>query len=156
MQHAFSLLELIIVIAIIAILAAVAAPRIGSAGVATRIDAFESRLASEVASIGESARAAGSSRSIVFDTDTESMLAYEGSTGVRGDPLRTIGFGESPYSVDITGWSESGAGYVTVDGFGIYSKGFKVNVAVDDLIRVVTIRVPSPDAEAAPVGGGGG
>lgn len=146
MRHAFSLFELLLVIAIIAILAAVAAPRIGSANVGARITAFSARAETEVLFAQQSARDSGVSRSIVIDTDAETMSVYTGSGGATGTLLRSIEFGASPYSVDIDAWTGEDPGFVVVDAYGVFSNAMKIRFFADGVPGVASIDVPSTAA----------
>ncbi len=156
MRHAFSLIELVMVVAIIAVLAAVAAPRIASANAGARIEAVESRLTSESLAASESARATGTSRSIVIDADSDRFLVYGGHAGAVGSPLSVVDFGASPYSADITGWSQGAKGHVPIDGYGIFPLGIKVSVTIGGVSRTLTLDLPSLDSDASRVSAEGG
>jgi prepilin-type N-terminal cleavage/methylation domain-containing protein len=160
MRHAFTLFELVITLVIVGIVAAIAAPRITSANEGTRIEAAESRIASEMLAASESARANGSSRSVLLDADKDQFIVYEGANGPSGSTILTINLGASPYRIDVTSTSiPSTPGYLVVDGYGIFDRNLKFIAAADSISKTITIHVPSEVVEGASglgSGGGGG
>lgn len=143
MQRAFSLIEIVLVVVIVGIVAAVAIPRIGSAQAGTRIESADKRMRSEFVAVGELARANGRSHTVQISLPDSQIRVYEGTPPSLGPQVRTVSMAEQPYAVRFVSTTISDPnGYITVDGYGMYSANARVRIETSGIDRVVDLKAP--------------
>ncbi|MCC5822591.1 MAG: type II secretion system protein [Planctomycetes bacterium] len=159
MRRGFSLIELVLVIIVIGMVAAIAVPRVSSGQSGKRLSAAEKRLVTEFESVSDLARAKGRTHTIQIHLSQSEFRVYEGSPGSLGPLVRTVPMSRSPYEVrfETTNITHP-QGYLTVDGFGMYSANARVRIAAGSMTRTVDLVGPVMTSlkEAEESGGGGG
>ena len=135
----FTLLELVLVLAIIATLAAIAVPRYQSSAVRYRADLAARRIVADLALAQSNAKAASSSRSVVFSVSTNNyqmpdLPPLDGTVGSY-----SVQLSKKPYEADITSADFGGDQEVVFNGWGIPDSGGTVVLTVGSEQRTVTV-----------------
>ncbi|MGE5295341.1 MAG: Tfp pilus assembly protein FimT/FimU [Solirubrobacterales bacterium] len=135
----FSLIEMVLVVAILAIFAAIAAPRYGLAAGRYRLDLAARRVATDLRLAQASAKAASSSRTVVFTptTDVYQLQSVTAPDGKTGD--YTVSLSCEPYRADLSGASFNGASQVTFSGWGLPSSGGTVTLIAGSQQKTITV-----------------
>mgnify|MGYP005852003451 CR=1 FL=1 len=134
----FSLVELVLVLAITATLAGLALPRFADAQARQRAAAAARRVAIDLQRTAQSARHAGATRTVVFDT---AAAAYTLS-GVR-DVDQTLSprvvLADDPYRATISVQTGNGSAKVNFDGYGRPDATARIGVTVGRYRREVAL-----------------
>lgn len=135
----FSLLELLLVLAIMAVLTAMAVPRYAASAIRYRADLAAHRIILDFALAQSDAKAASSSRTVVFSIGADSyeipqLSALDGAAGTY-----VVDLSERPYEASIVSADFNGLNQVTFSGWGIPSGGGTVVLSVGAEERKVTV-----------------
>lgn len=98
LRGGFSLLELVVVLTVIGVAAALAVPRMSGAAARYGVRAAAYRLASDLDSAAERARATGAAHTVVFrPSESGYAVMAGGPSNVQLPALWTVRLGEHPY-----------------------------------------------------------
>lgn len=138
-RHAFSLLELVLVLAIIATFAAIAAPRYAASAARYRADLAARRIVADLELCRSSAKAASSSRTVVFTVSTSQyrISDFASLDGKSGSYI--VELAERPYEATLVSVDFAGDTEVKFDGWGIPNNAGTVIVSVVSEQRTVTV-----------------
>ncbi len=116
-RRAYSLLELALVIAIIAVISAMALPRMSNSYARWRVDMAARRAAADFQWIRSRARAAGHSKTVVFNTalGQYSVAALGDSNDPNANYLLDVG---KNFNASISSANFGGTNSLTFDGYG--------------------------------------
>lgn len=159
MRRGFSLIELVLVIIVIGMVAAIAVPRVSSAQSGNRLSAAQSRLVAEFEMAADLAKAKGRTHTIQLHLGESEFRVYEGRPGSLGALVRSVPMARSPYEVYFASTNIANPqGYLTVDGFGMYSANARVRIVAGSTTMDVELVGPVMTSleEAQESGGGGG
>jgi prepilin-type N-terminal cleavage/methylation domain-containing protein len=137
-QHAFTIVELVLVLAIIAVLSAIAMPRYSSSIQNFRAAAAARRIAADISMARTQARAASASRTIAFDT---ALLQYtvSGALAIDSTGVYTVRLNEPPYRCPgLTVMLTSGPN-LTFNGYGVPSGGGTITVSAGRAARTISV-----------------
>jgi prepilin-type N-terminal cleavage/methylation domain-containing protein len=128
-RRGVTLLELLLVLAIVAVFAAMAAPRYGRASARYRLDLAARRVATDLRLAQTHAKAASSSRTVMFSAGTEqyqllNVPALDGAVGSY-----TVFLSAEPYRVDLVWADFGGAAQITFNGWGLPGAGGTVVIS---------------------------
>jgi len=142
----FSLLELVLVLAIVATLAAIAIPRYQGSLARYRADLAARRIVADLALAQSNAKAASSSRSVVFSVSANNyqMPDLPGLDGASGSYI--VELRDLPYEADLISADFGGDQQVTFDGWGIPDSGGSVILSVGAEQRIVSLDAESGKA----------
>lgn len=143
----FSLLELVLVLAIIATLTAIAVPRYQASEVRYRADLAARRIIADLALAQSNAKAAGSSRSVVFSPSTDQyqmpdLPPLDGTVGSY-----SVQLSGKTYGANITSANFGGDQEVVFNGWGIPDSGGTVVLTVGSEQRTVTVDAETGKAQ---------
>lgn len=135
----FSLIELVLVVAIMAVFAAIAAPRYGQASGRYRLDLAARRVAADLKMAQSYAKAASSSRAVVFavETDQYQLSGIPAPDGATGD--YTVSLSAEPYQADLTAVSFNHTSQVVFSGWGLPGCGGTVTLAVGSQQKTIAV-----------------
>lgn len=137
--RAFSLVEVLLVVAIMGIIAAMAAPRYAAALNSYRADATARRIAADISMAQARARTTSSSRTIVFDADSNTYkIAGERDLSVSTDTY-TVDLSGSPYFARLSRFGFGGNATLSFNGYGVPSGAGTVLISVGATTRTVSI-----------------
>ncbi len=118
----FTLLELLVVFLILAVLMAVAVPRLGELSARRRLAAAVTRVRTDIDYARRMARAAGTTRSVVFKVSLNRyQLAGAGDLDHPGDAY-VVDLGAEPYRAEIVSALFGTTNVLTFDGYGQVEK----------------------------------
>jgi type II secretory pathway pseudopilin PulG len=135
----FSLLEMVLVLAIVITLAAIAAPRYGASLARYRADLAARRIVADIALAQLNAKAASSSRSIVFDVsdnkyEIPDLPSFDGSSGSY-----IVQLSQRPYEGKFISAYFGGDAQLTFNGWGVPDSGGKVVLSVGSEQRIISV-----------------
>lgn len=133
------LIEVVLVVAIMAIFSAIAAPRYGRATGRYHLDLAARRVAADLRLAQSAARAASSSRTVVFTaaTDQYQLQSVTSPDGKTGD--YTIALSTDPYRADLTEADFNGVSQVVFSGWGLPDCGGVVTLSVGSQQKTITV-----------------
>jgi len=135
----FSLLELLLVLTIIATLTAMAVPRYQTSLARYRADLAAQRIVADLTQARTSAKAASTSRTVVFSVIGNSYQIPQLSSLNDNSGRYSVALSERPYQVVLISASFGGDAKITYNGWGLPDSDGTVTLSVGTEQRTVVV-----------------
>jgi prepilin-type N-terminal cleavage/methylation domain-containing protein len=138
-QHAYTLIELLLVVAIVAVLGAIAIPRYGNATAAYRAQVAAKRIAADIALIQARARAGNTTTSIAFTVAASTYTLPSETSTISSTATYTVDLTQSPYRATVVSASFGNSATLQFNGYGMPSSSGSVVVRSGNASKTVSV-----------------
>lgn len=143
-RTAFTVAELALVLAVMALFAGIAVPRFAGFLAQRRLEAATRRVQTDLELARRQAKLTGSSRTVAFDTTTDTYTLAGVTDPDRPDQAYVVNLSHHPYQATIVSADFGGTSTATFDGYGATLFGGTIVIGIGARTVTITLEGPIP------------